>query len=464
MIPLYTSYLTPADYGVIELIELFVSVVGISIGFGAISDAMVRVHHECTTTNDRSSVVFTSLTLVLAGGALATVGAWIFARGISQVVFNSVAYSGIVKAAFLALTFGGLAEVALLYQRIRQRAVVYVIATAVQLGLNLGLNIYFIAGLKLGVKGFVAAKVISSVLFCVLLMVVTLRETGVCFKMDIVRGMTRFGSPLVASSIALFAIHFSDRFFISHFNNLADVGVYALAYKMGFMVTYLVGQPFGMIWNVSLYAHMSGPAWRQEYARLAKYLFFALVFVALGLSIFAKEFLALVVPEPFRRAAFFVPIIAFAYAFREVGDFFRGLLFGTGSTVAFSKLTSLCCVVNVALNLWLIPVYGPLGAAWSTLVTWLLYLALCWIKAQRVNPIPIRVRPIAAMSALAVAVYGLSVLVAGLPSLWQWAADAVLAAAFPIGLWYAGYLSSSEKAAILAVLRRRTHVAVATAD
>jgi ABC-type amino acid transport system permease subunit len=68
------------------------------------------------------------------------------------------------------------------------------------------------------------------------------------------------------------------------------------------------------------------------------------------------------------------------------------------------------------------------------------------------------------MSALAVAVYGLSVLVAGLPSLWQWAADAVLAAAFPIGLWYAGYLSSAEKAVIVAVLRRQTHAAVAVAE
>ena len=446
MIPLYTRYLTPADYGIIELVELFVTIAGICFGLSVVGDSMVRIYHEYTGERERGAVVSSAIFIVAALAASVAILTMILAGPFSALVFSTPKYAWLLRSAFLALLFSSVTEIALLYQQVRQRATFFVIFYVCQLLAGAGLNIYFIAFAGRGVWGFVLSKLVVTGVGAVVLLCIVLRETGFRFHWDSGRRMVRFGGPLMISSVSIFIIHFSDRFFLNHFRSLADVGIYALSYKLGFLVTYLVGQPFGNVWNVTLYAHVDEGRWKEKFARVFACLVFFLLFVATGISVFANGMLTLAVSRPYVAAAALVPVIALGYAFRETGDFFRGLLFINKRVFLFGRITVCCALLNLALDWALIRQFGAPGAAWATLLTWFAYMGCCWLLAVREHRLPISPAGLAALSAAGGAAYYISTFLrhGSLPA--QLAGDGLLMLLFLAYGWKAGYLNFSADA------------------
>ena len=284
--------------------------------------------------------------------------------------------------------FGNLAELGFVYLRIRQWPVLFVCLSLAQLLVNVGLNVWFIAFRGMGVWGFVLARLLAAAVGAIISLAITTVSVGWRFHWDKAISLVKFGAPLIVSSVSVFVIHFSDRFFLSKYGTLAQVGIYALAYKVGFLVTYAVGEPFGRVWSVTLYGYVSEPRWQGEFARVLRYLTFALFGMALALSIFSTEGLSLVSSAAYGPAAALVAPIAFGYALREGGDFFRGVLFINRRTKVFGMITLFCAALNIVLNFLWIPTWGPAGAAWATFFTWFAYMILCWSTAVKEHRIP----------------------------------------------------------------------------
>ncbi|MBI1787507.1 MAG: oligosaccharide flippase family protein [Acidobacteria bacterium] len=448
MIPVYTTFLTPADYGIIELIELFTMVSGIVFGLASINDGMVRVYHDHREECDRSAIISTAVAGMASVSFLILLIAWLKAGALSKAVFSSTEYAGLIKAAFAATFFGSLVEVALTYWRIKQRVLYYVLFSLLQLFSMLSLNVYFIAFAHMGVWGFVLSKLITTSIGALVALALVLRETGWKVSLRFARSIGSFSVPLILSGSSFFVIHFSDRFFLNRFSTLADVGLYALAYRFGFLVTHLVGQPFESAWGISMYSDAGEAGWREKFRRVASYLMFLLVLSAVGLTLVSDETLALIADPAYRRAASLVPILAFGYAFREVGDLFRGLLYIGKRVVMFGVVTASCAALNIGLNLVFIPQGGSVGAAWATLLTWLVYMIVCWTLAYREHRVPCALRRVVVLFGL-----GIGVSIAGRPvscltTLQQWLADVALIAAFVTLVWTARYFPAEERALI----------------
>ncbi len=174
------------------------------------------------------------------------------------------------------------------------------------------------------------------------------------------------------------------------------------------MVNALVGDSFAKSWNVSLYRHTGDAGWREQFARVFAYLAFALSTMGLAIAVFGPELLSVMVPASFMPAALLLPILVLAYVLRDVADFFRSLLLINKRAVWVGNIALAAAVVNLLLNILLIPAYGTYGAAWATLLTWSAYLAVCWIVAHYEHGLPIRVVPYGRLLVVMVAVYAAS--------------------------------------------------------
>jgi O-antigen/teichoic acid export membrane protein len=447
LIPMYTHYLSTSDYGILELIELFVMIAGVYFGMETIIDGMVRIYHDYDNETSRSEVVSTAIAGTAACALIvAGIAAWI-AAPLSKLAFGTVQYAWLVRMSFVALFFSSLTDAALTYQRMRERPTLFVGFSIGQLLLNVGLNVYFIAYLRMGLWGFLLAKLVVTSLGSTCLLTMLFRETGFRVRLEVAKRIGRFAGPLIISSGSVLCIHFADRFFVNYFGTLSDVGIYALAYKFGMLVAYGVGMPFGSVWGVRLYAHTSDELWRQQFSRVITYLAFFLMLAAMGLGVFIDKVLRLIVAPAFLPAAALVPIVAFAYAFREVGDFFRGVLFINKRVFSFGRITISCAVLNLALNWILISQYKAAGAAWATLLTWLAYMIACWIMAYREHQIPYSPKSFALLCVLAVSACVASIFVRALPIAWQWSAGGMLMILFACAAWV-GYFNREERGCI----------------
>jgi len=400
-IPVYSRFLSPAEYGLIELVELSTQTVAIAFGLQAVGAALARLFHDQASEAARNSVVSTALIGTAVLSASVTAAGVVGAGAISRAVFHTDAWATLLQAAFVAMCFASVVEVALVYERMRDNARFYLAYSLVTLGLNLGLNILFIGSLGAGVWGFVSSKLVVSVAGAGFLLWRLRRDVGWHWCGVYVPEFLRFGAPLVVSGLSYFAVHFSDRFFLTAAVSLAELGRYALAYRFALMVNALVGDSFAKSWDVSLYRHTNEAGWREQFAQVFAYFALALCTTGLAIAVFSPELLSVMVPASFMPPALLLPVLVL----RDVADFFRSLLLINKRAAWVGKIALAAAAVNLAMNMLLIPAYGIFGAALATLLTWAAYLAVCWAVADREHRLPIRVAPYAALLALMAAVY-----------------------------------------------------------
>lgn len=443
MIPFYTHYLSPADYGTLELLDLSASLIGLVLTMW-LNASIIRHYNDFSDPGERKQAVSTILILAFFIGVVITIfGIW-FARPLSTLILSAPRFHFFVELEAVLFLVNTTTTVCLSYMRACQLSSLVVGSSLIGLVLSLSLNIYFIGIRHVGVVGVLYSSLFSSTLIAVLLSAYTIRQVGLTVSFDKLRAIVAFGAPLVVTSITAFVVNFSDRFFLRHFSTVATVGIYALGYKFGFMLSLLVVQPFDMIWQARLYEIGKRDKSGRTFARLFEYYGFVLVAAALALSIVIKELLSVISPAQFHAAYKVVPIVALAYVFQGANRFFLAGTYISKKTLPLGAVGLVCAAVNISLNLLWIPRFGMLGAAWSTLFSFFLMSSLAWYVSQRVYPIPYVFSRVAMLIGLATLLYLGSSLV-NIPSLMlEVLVKLALFAAFPVVLYLLGFFSERE--------------------
>ena len=388
-IPFYSRFLSPAQYGLIELVELSTQTIAIAFGLQTIGVALSRLYHDQPNAERERAVVSTSLIGTAALSLFVTIIAVALSTPLSQLVFHTSEWATLLQASFIAMFFSSSMEVVLVYERIRNNARFFLIYTLITLVLTLSLNILFIGVMGFGVWGFVSSKLIVTTSATIYLAFRMRRDVGWHWEWPFIPGLVRFGAPLVLSTLSYFAIHFSDRFFLSAAVSLADLGRYALAYKFAILVSALVGDSFNKSWSVTLYRYLDRNDWRDQFARVASYLTFILFATGLAIALFSPELLRIMVPPDYLPPPMLLPILIASYLAREIGDFFRSLLLINKRSGMVGKIAAAGAILNLAANALLIPKFGIYGAAASTLATWVAYMVACWAIANAEHKLPV---------------------------------------------------------------------------
>ncbi len=276
MLPLYTRFLTPQEFGVVELTELTVSVVTLLVGVGAVGGAMNRIYHEYKRGPERDAVISTSMWSALCLSFIIFVAGSLSAPLVARQLIHDGSLASFVALSFVAVVASTQIEVALVYVRIQERSRFFVAFSVVYTLAQMLGNVFFIVYGDLGMWGLLYSKLLVGVTAAVLLSVLNIRSVGWAWSRSAFDRLWHFGRPLVATSVAFFIIHFADRWFIAAYATTTDVGLYAVGYKFGFLITFLVGEPFGRIWNAKVFAYASRPNWKEEFARVFTFFFAAL--------------------------------------------------------------------------------------------------------------------------------------------------------------------------------------------
>ncbi len=445
MIPFYTHYLTPADYGTLELLDLSLTLTALVLTMW-LNASIVRHYNDFDDPEDRNQAVstiliFASLIGVVVGGCGIR-----FSRPLSALILNTPDLHSYVSLEALSFLVSSVNVVCLSYLRARQRSTLVVGAGLVSLVLSLSLNIYFIAIRHSGVVGVLCSSLISGTLVTIVLAVYTIRQVKLSFSCGKLRGIVTFGAPLIITSVAAFTVNFSDRFFLRHFATISTVGIYALGYKFGFMLSLLVVQPFDMIWQARIYEIAKQDRSSEIFARLFEYYCFVLVAAALGLSIVIKELVSVISAPDFHNAYKVVPIVALAYVFQGMNRFLLAGAYTSKKTMRLGGVGLINAAANMGLNFLLIPRYGMLGAAWATALSFFLMAALACVVSQTVYRIPYVFSRVVTLLGLATLLYVVSLLIA-LPSLLlQVSLKLALFAVFPFVLYQFGFFAEHEVA------------------
>jgi O-antigen/teichoic acid export membrane protein len=446
LLPLYTSYLSPSDYGKIETLVAASAVLVIVLRMG-ISSAFFRFYFDSPDPERRTTVVRTSFWFTMASATAGLVVALVFAGQIADFLQLGGDSANLVRAAAVGFWAQMNYEQLTSLFRVEERSVAFVLASLTNVVITVGATVLLVVVLDKGPIGVLVGNFVGTLCVYAVLLAYRRYQLGLEFDRKLLRAMNRFGMPLVPAALALWAINFIDRYLIAVLKDQSEVGVYSVAIRIASAVLFLL-IAFRTAWPAFAYSIEDDREARRAYSFVLTYVVYLTCWAALALGLLAPWLVHLLARNPaFYRASDAVALLSFAAAAYAA---YTVLAIGSGrarKTQGNWVIAGLAAAVNVGLNVALIPPYGMVGAAIATLVAYVALFLGMVAYAQRVYPVPYQWRRVLTASALAA---GLTALGSGLHV--PLAVAILLSLAYPLALLPLGFYLPAERARLRRVV------------
>jgi O-antigen/teichoic acid export membrane protein len=448
LLPLYTRYLTPADYGAAEVLFAAAVAASIVIRFGVI-EALLRFYYQAD--EDPARVVRTSFAALFWA---ATIGALVllpFAGPISEALLDR-SEPELARIAIGGLWVLTLFEYLLTLFRLEERARAYFATTIANVLTTIPLTVALVVIGDEGARGLLLGSYGAGAAFVVGLVILQRKRLSLAVELPLLRRLFRFGLPTMPAELSLYSLNFIDRIIIVRYAGLAEAGLYSLAVKFAQAVNVLV-RGFQLAWPPLAYSIRDDDEARRAYAVIVTWFTAACTFVVTGMWLLSRWIVrALAAPEFFDsfEAIGLVSTGVTLYALYMVLVVILGR---TGRTEFNFPATIAATGANVALNLALVPPLGIVGAGLALIASYVVVLVLMYVFTQRLFPVPYEWSRLARLVLVAAALVGLGELLMPTSGVAGLAGRLLLWAAFPALLLLSGFFSAEERG-WLRLLRR----------
>lgn len=394
LLPIYTRYLTPSDYGVLQLLTLILEVVSIVAG-ARIAVGVFHFFHKAESTEEKSSVITTAMALLMACFGVAALATILASGAIANLVFGATdPYGHLVRLAVLAMALDSLVIVPMAYLQLATRSGLFVGVQFSKLVIQATLNIILIIPFDMGVAGVLWSGLICNLLVGGFLLQLVIRERGFSPSMGVTRKLVRYGYPLMITQVATMILMFGDRYFLNRAEGQAAVGLYGLAHQFGLLILLIGFIPFEHVWNPTRFDVAKRPDRASIFDRAFTYMNLLLGFAAVGVALFAHDVIRIMAAPPFHSASVFVAPITLMFIFQAWSSFHNVGLMITEKTGWYATATWISAVVALLGFLTLIPAFGVWGAIGTGFVAFLARFVLVFWMGQRAWYLPYRWGPI----------------------------------------------------------------------
>jgi O-antigen/teichoic acid export membrane protein len=367
LLPVYTRVLSHEAYGAFALLMGLLYGGEILFRFGVHYAFLTLVPHE-GDEEGRRRLGRTAWSLLVLQAAVLFLALLPLGPQLSRWLTGSIAYTGAVRLilAHLLFTTPTAVQMCLLRSAGRPRAVVGL--NVAQLTLTFAISLGLVAGLQRGVQGAFEGYALGSLLFGLATSVHLVRNPGFGVDPEGRRELYRLGVSYTVAQLLLLCVAYSGRYLLRAFATLQDVALYDVAYKMGMLLTLLVG-PFSVAWTSGLFDVARSERPQEAFASVFKYLMSGLAWAGLGINLFATEGILLLGGRPYVEAARVVPLVTTALVLSGACSFL-----GMGPALAKSSreiVTAAAWAVatGVGLCTLLIRPWGIWGAAIAALAS-----------------------------------------------------------------------------------------------
>jgi len=382
LLPIYTNYLSVAQYGALELFYVIDAVVSGILSIG-IAHATLRFYFEYTEQGERNTVVSTNLIASFAITVAGVLPLAFLAENIARYFFDDAAMALGVWLILATLVFELSSQVSLAYLRAKEHSVFFIAVSFGKLIVQIAVNAVLLMRFDAGVLGVLTGNLAAVALGWAVLTGFTVRRCGMRFALKKLIPVLKYSFPFLLSTIVALVSANVDRFLINNLLSLQALGLYALATKFSKLLTDLIGEPLNQAYGAFRFTIMGKEDAAAIQARIVRYLFVAGSFVALGLAYFTDAVLRVMSAPEYWGAAALVPILALAGSIRLLTyPLQTGILYGKHTRHIF-YIGAVMAVVNAAGGLALIAWLGVTGACLTVLLASVVQIALTNHVSQR---------------------------------------------------------------------------------
>lgn len=436
LLPLYTSYLTTAEYGILSILEVtsqfFATIVSLGLTAGMMRWWAVEENEE-----KRKTIIFTVFATLIASSLLINIAFYPFSNWFSTIFFDHGNFADYFLILWLWVGIDVINRVPFELLRLKERSLLFITLVIIKFVTILLLNIYFIVFLEMGVKGIILSQLLGSLFVTLLNLPFLIKNMRFSIHFGLLKEMSAFSIPLVFSTLSTMALALSDRYLIKYFLDYSEVGIYSLGYKVASVIQLFLVQSFLLGFAPLAYKIFDQPEARRYFARVTTYFTYAMIGLALLLIFYSKEVIAVFASsnDEYLLAYGVIPMLCLAVVFRGINNVVSMGLHYVKKTRYTALIVFIVAVFNIGINLLLIPAFGIYGAATASVLANILMLIMFYIYTQKYYPVKYEFARVGKLLAGGLAIYFAASLTASAGFWTGIAVKTILLLAFPLLLF-----------------------------
>ncbi len=385
LVPFYTNYLARAEYGIVSNVYAYIAFAFVLYGYGMDSAYMRFV--ASAESGDKKQTLSIPYFSLLVTSVLFSLGVHFYAPAISEVI-GAEGHANLIQYAGWILFFDTLVIVPFAYLRMTNRAKVFAGLRILNIIINVVLTILMLAFFKMKLEAVFIANLIASAATAVMLAWIALPQLTLRLSGRLFKDMLGFGLPYIPAGLAGIAIQVIDRPIVKALTNNDTLGLYQANYRLGVLMMLVVGM-FDYAWRPFFLTHARDNDAPRLFSKVFTYLVTLLMLVFVTGSFFVEDIVRIrlfggyFINPNYWEGLSIVPIVLMAYVFTGAYVNFVVGVYLEKKTKYLPYATGAGALVNVVVNLALIPKFGITGAAIATLLSYVVMAIGIYFPSQR---------------------------------------------------------------------------------
>lgn len=366
LLPLYTMYLTTADYGITGLVDNFRNVM-VYVAVFSIQAAVMRFYIDYS---DDSLRLPRYVGTVMCFAFVSTL-AWCLVimalrHLIMPYVFQGLDFYPTVTIVLVGLMFSNVYGIFQELLKSMENARLAATNSLCYVLLTTTLTIIFIVPLGMGANGVLLASATSALVFCAYAVIYLCRNGLFTFCIDfkILKGVLAYSIPIMPHNLSTSISALVSTVLINNGGSLAAVGIYNLASKFG-VVCDTIQSSVSTAYQPWLFRmlHDRPQGFKEQIRSFSETLIWVYALVFVGLGLFIQELIFLFLDSSYREAWMLVPLIIGVYSIKTVYYFYISILFYYKKAARLIFVATLSSsLLNVLLSIPFIALFGAYGS------------------------------------------------------------------------------------------------------
>ncbi|MEJ5351259.1 MAG: polysaccharide biosynthesis C-terminal domain-containing protein [Melioribacteraceae bacterium] len=391
LVPFYTNVFSPAEVGIYSNIYAYIAFLNIIFIYGM--DAAFMKYSSTAPDNKKKEAYSTAFLCVTISSLFFSLILFLFRYPLVRLIEIPQNYFYLYYYLILIIFADTLAIVPFANLRLQRKSIRFTLIRLGNILLNIFLNLLLVLKFKMGIEAILIANLSASVFSLLLLSKDIIKNLVLKIEKEFLKPMLKFAIPYLPASIAATIVQVIDRPIVLALTNEETLGIYQANYKLGIFMMLIV-QMFQFAWQPFLLTTAKEKNAKDIFSKVLTLFLIASSIVWLILSLFIEDVAKIkfygnvsLIGYKFWGGLSIVPIILLAYLFNGMYVNFQAGLYIEEKTKYFPIVTGLGALVNVIVNVLLIPILGIMGAAIATLASYIVMASTLFMFSQKVYKI-----------------------------------------------------------------------------
>ena len=391
LLPLYTHYFSTADYGLLEVVNITASVIGIVSALGMVSAFGREFLQKTNSVDDQTQVLSTSVLFIAVFSLVVAVVTFFLSGTLTHLIGVEQGIAPkLLKVAVVRTYFATLAALGGKYLIISSKIAIYSFISFIEAVLVMLASIWAVSIMRQSLYELYIYQTAVKAIFALGYIIFLCYQGKINWSGPRLRSMLAFALPMVPAALSYYVMTSSDRFFLQRFASTADVGIYSVAYRIGLLLQIVLVTPLTSLIPVQVYRISKQENCGLVIRRLLEVMTLILMTGTVGLGLLAPYLVRLLAPDSYWSASSLVIWVAIAYALYGLNFVLVSGINLSGKSYYQTIAITVAALLNLVMNGILIPRVGMMGAAIATTIAYLAQTILTACFAQYLYPVPYR--------------------------------------------------------------------------